>query len=294
MNPKYRLLVQQIRWQISAKPFVKWAGGKRQLLPVLGMHVPQSFGTYFEPFLGGGAFLFHMLTAVPSAACRAFDLNSDLVLAYVTVRDRVDSVIEMLREHARGYDLDPAQYYYAMRSSDPRGAVEKTSRFLFLNRTCFNGLHRVNSRGRFNVPMGSYRNPNIVNEDRLRASSELLRSRDIRITCGDFEAVRGLAEGGDFVYLDPPYKPVSRTASFTSYTGGSFGEADLDRLVNLCHDLDSRGCRVLFSNSDLPEIAARFDGSWKVMRVGVSRSINSDSERRSGHSELLIKNYGLD
>ena len=286
-------MVQQVRWQIHARPFVKWAGGKRQLLPVLGMHVPQSFDTYFEPFLGGGAFLFHMLDAVPSAAYRTFDLNSDLVLTYVTVRDRVDSVIGMLGEHARGYGLDPVQYYYAVRSSDPRDAVEKAARFLFLNRTCFNGLHRVNSRGRFNVPLGNYKNPNIVNEDRLRASSEILRSRDIRITCGDFEAVRGLAKSGDFVYFDPPYKPVSRTASFTSYTGGSFGEADLDRLIDLCYDLDSRGCRVLFSNSDLPEIAARFDDSWKVMRVRASRSINSDSERRLGHSELLVKNYGL-
>ena len=160
---------------VTPKPFVKWAGGKRQLITTLNPNLPDSFGTYFEPFLGGGALLFHMLTERNGQKCSISDLNSDLVLAYTTIRDRVDSLISSLKNHERNYQKDSKSYYYSVREHNPRSEIEKTSRLLFLNRTCFNGLYRVNSKGKFNVPLGKYTNPNIVNEENLRSVSNILQ-----------------------------------------------------------------------------------------------------------------------
>lgn len=276
----------------TPRPFVKWAGGKRQLLPVLRDCLPESFGTYHEPFIGGGALLFDILAGRPAQRCVISDLNSDLVLAYSIIRDRIDDLVRSLKAHERGYRADPERYYYSVRDAGPRSGVEKTSRLLFLNRTCFNGLYRVNSRGRFNVPLGRYSNPSIVNEDNLRAVSGALSSGRVSIKCRDFGAVLDDARRGDLVYFDPPYQPVSRTASFTSYTSRDFTEEDLGRLAGLCSDLDSRGCRVLLSNSDSEVVAEMFSGRpWRVSRVRANRAINSDSKKRTGHHELLIKNY---
>ena len=276
----------------SPKPFVKWAGGKRQLIPILNENLPETFGTYFEPFLGGGALLFHMLIERNGQKCSISDLNSDLVLAYTTIRDRVDSLIASLRNHERNYQKDSKSYYYFVRQSNPRSQIEKTSRLIFLNRTCFNGLYRVNSKGKFNVPLGKYSNPNIVNEDNLRSVSYVLQSSKTSIKCRDFEAVLRDAKKGDLVYFDPPYQPVSNTANFTSYTNKNFTYDDLNRLANLCMKLDSKGCNVLLSNSNSKEVADMFsDKPWKINKIKANRSINSKSNKRTGHFELLIKNY---
>jgi len=228
--------LKQTYSQIHAtpKPFVKWAGGKRQLIPTLNENLPKSFGTYFEPFLGGGALLFHMLTERNGQKCSISDLNSDLVLAYTTIRDRVDSLITSLKNHEKNYQKDSQSYYYSVRENNPRSQIEKTSRLLFLNRTCFNGLYRVNSKGKFNVPLGKYTNPNIVNEENLRSVSNILQASRVSIECRDFEAVLRTAKKGDLVYFDPPYQPVSETAKFTSYTSKNFSYDDLNRLVDLC------------------------------------------------------------
>ncbi len=277
---------------VTPKPFVKWAGGKRQLIPILNQNLPRSFGTYFEPFLGGGALLFHMLTERNGQKCSISDLNSDLVLSYITIRDRIDSLITSLKSHERNYQKDSKSYYYSVRESNPRSAIEKTSRLLFLNRTCFNGLYRVNSKGKFNVPLGKYTNPNIVNEDNLRAVSDILQASKVSINCRDFEAVLRDAKKGDLVYFDPPYQPVSNTANFTSYTNKSFSIDDLNRLAELCKNLDAKGCHVLLSNSDSEDVSELFSKKpWKVSRIQANRSINSDSKKRTGHFELLIKNY---
>jgi len=276
----------------AAAPFLKWAGGKRQLLPELRARIPRSFGAYHEPFLGGGALAFEMISARPGAACSLSDLNSDLVIAYVAVRDRLEDLLDSLRGHAAAYAQDPKAYYYATRASAPRSIVEKASRLLFLNRTCFNGLYRVNSSGRFNVPIGGYENPNIVNEGALRAASRALNTGGVTIECADFGSVLRNAERGDFVYLDPPYQPVSRTAAFTGYTSACFGEGDLRRLARACDELASRGCHVLVSNSDTGEVRSAFGGAWAADEVGARRRINSDGAGRSGHVELLIRNYG--
>ncbi len=287
--------MKQVYSQVSPvvpKPFVKWAGGKRQLIPILNENLPENFGTYYEPFIGGGALLFHILTDRNDQKCSISDLNSDLVLAYTTIRNRIDDLILSLKNHEKNYHKDSKSYYYSVRESNPRSEIEKTSRLLFLNRTCFNGLYRVNSKGKFNVPLGRYSNPNIVNEDNLRSVSNILQTTQVSIKCRDFEAVLRDVKKGDLVYFDPPYQPVSNTANFTSYTNKDFTDKDLERLADLCNRLDSKGCKVLLSNSDSKQVSDIFsEKPWKVNRIQANRSINSNSKKRTGHFELLIKNY---
>ena len=284
---------QQYRQILSApKPFVKWAGGKRQLMPILNENLPKIFGTYHEPFLGGGAFLFHILTKYNKQKCSLSDLNADLILSYTVIQTRVDDLIHSLKIHEKNYRKDSTSYYYSIRESVPRSEIEKTSRLLFLNRTCFNGLYRVNRKGKFNVPLGKYTNPNIVNEENLRSVSAILQSSKVSMQCQDFEAILGNTNKGDFIYFDPPYQPVSQTANFTSYTDKDFTYDDLSRLAKLCMDLDAKGCKVLLSNSSSEQVIDMFSKKpWKINKIQATRSINSNSKKRTGHFELLIKNY---
>ena len=274
------------------KPFVKWAGGKRQLMSELKKNFPTKFGTYLEPFLGGGAVMFDLLAKQPNLKCNASDLNSDLVLAYVTIRDRLEKLIESLEDHSKNYHKDSTGYYYEVRNQEPKNQIEKVSRLLFLNKTCFNGLYRVNSKGKFNVPLGRYTNPNIVNKENLQAVSKILQSEKIKISCRDFSSIIKDAKKEDFVYFDPPYQPVSDTANFTSYTHRDFTEDDLQRLADLAHQLNSKGCYVLLSNSNTKIVKNLFSSKkWKVKEIAVNRAINSNSQKRTGHKEVLIKNY---
>jgi DNA adenine methylase len=276
----------------SPKPFVKWAGGKRQLLPIIAGHVPRKFERYFEPFLGGGAVFFHLVSQDRHAKWFVSDLNSDLILSYVTIRDRVKELIFALDLHSVNYFKNPSSYYYKIRKSNPKGQIEKVSRLIFLNKTCFNGLYRVNSKGKFNVPLGKYVNPNIVNKENLVSVSGILQSKDISIKCQDFEDALKNASNGDFVYLDPPYHPVSETANFTSYTDGDFDYDDQRRLCAKFKALDKKGAKVLLSNSKSSEIIDLFkEFSDGIIEINANRFINSVSQRRTGHTELLIKNY---
>ena len=275
----------------TPKPFVKWAGGKRQLITSLEGHLPKKFGTYFEPFLGGGALLFHLLNQSPNLKCNISDLNSDLILAYITIRDKVEQLVESLERHSGKYSADKIEYYYSVRESAPKNQIEKVSRLLFLNKTCFNGLYRVNSKGQFNVPLGRYTNPSIVNKENLISVSKILQSKNIAIRCQDFEAILDEAKKDDYVYFDPPYQPVSKTANFTSYTKCEFTYDDLKRLANVCQKLDKKDCKVLLSNSNTKEVKKLFSSKWKVVEVSANRAINSNSKKTTGHTELLIKNY---
>ena len=287
MAQEYRQIVLS-----EPKPFVKWAGGKRQLMSELERNFPTKFDTYLEPFLGGGAVMFDLLAKRSNLKCNVSDLNSDLVLAYVTIRDRLSRLIESLENHSKNYHKDSTRYYYEVRDQEPKNQIEKVSRLLFLNKTCFNGLYRVNSKGKFNVPMGRYTNPNIVNKENLQIVSKALQTEKIKISCRDFESVINDVKKGDFVYFDPPYQPVSNTANFTSYTNRNFTDDDLERLANLAEKLDSMGCKVLLSNSKSKIVENSFSSSkWKIKEIQVNRAINSDSKKRSGHSEVLIKNY---
>ena len=259
---------------------------------VLEDNFPKQFGTYHEPFLGGGAVMFNLLSKEAKLSCNVSDFNSDLILAYVTIRDKLRKLIESLETHSKNYQKDSSEYYYEVRKQEPKQQIEKVSRLIFLNRTCFNGLYRVNKKGQFNVPLGRYTNPNIINKENLTAVSKILHSEKIKISCRGFEAVFKDAKKDDLVYFDPPYQPISSTSNFTSYTHRDFTEKDLERLVDLANQLNSKGCHVLISNSNSKIVKDFFpEKHWSISEVNANRAINSDSKKRTGHKEIIIKNY---
>lgn len=273
------------------KPFVKWVGGKRQLLRQfrdMGLYPPDDFdpltNTYFEPFVGGGAVFFDLL---PKKA-ELSDLNSELVTTYNVIKNHVDELIKSLKKHK--YDK---QYYMKVRARQPEDLsdVEIASRFIYLNRTGFNGMYRVNSKGKFNVPFGKYTNPIICDEENLRKVSKALQK--ITIKKQDYKTVLKKAKTGDFVYFDPPYYPVSKTASFTSYTADAFLEDEQTELRDTFVELHERGCFVMLSNSDTPFIDDLYSDikGVKVSRVAAGRAINSNATKRGKISEVLVTNY---
>jgi len=270
------------------QPFLKWAGGKRQLLPEIRKYIPKRMGTYYEPFLGGGAVLFDLQ---PKKAV-INDINSELINTYLVIKNNVDELIEDLRKHENTSD-----YYYKIRDLDrdknrfsKLSDVEKASRLIYLNKTCFNGLFRVNSQGQFNVPFGRYKNPNIVNEFVLRAVSHYLNNNEVKILNGDFADAVSSAKKGDFVYFDSPYDPVSETASFTGYTLGGFSKDEQIRLRDLFVDLDKRGCKVLLSNSATEFIKDLYK-DYRIEIVSATRNINSIASKRGKIDEVLVMNY---
>jgi DNA adenine methylase len=273
------------------RPFLKWAGGKRQLLPELGKYIPHlgPRATYYEPFVGGGALFFDLQRK------RAVinDTNAELINSYIVIRDAVEELIAALEQHR-----NEEAYYYALRDWDrahdfaARPAVERAARVIFLNKTCYNGLFRVNSQGQFNVPFGRYKTPNIVDKAVLRAVSKYLNKNKDTITMlnVDFaEAVRE-AKRGDFIYFDPPYDPVSDTASFTGYDVNGFNRAEQTRLKGVVDELTQRGCKVLLSNAYTSYIADLYK-SYTCIKVGASRAINSNAQGRGKVDEILVMNY---
>ena len=287
MSQEYRQIAVS-----EPKPFVKWVGGKRQIMRELENNFPKQFETYHEPFLGGGAVMFNLLTKEPRLSCNVSDFNSDLILAYVTIRDKLDKLVKSLENHSKNYHKDSTEYYYEVRKQEPKQQIEKVSRLIFLNRTCFNGLYRVNKKGQFNVPLGRYTNPNIINKENLTVVSKILQSKKIKISCRDFEAILDDTKKGDLVYFDPPYQPVSNTANFTSYTHRDFTEDDLERLADLADHLNSKGCYVLLSNSNSKTVKDFFSKKhWKISSIDANRAINSNAQKRTGHKEIIIKNY---
>lgn len=273
----------------TARPFLKWAGGKGQLLRELTPRVVAAspFERYHEFFLGGGALFFHLtgLGLLGRRQALVSDVNRRLVEVYDALRSSVDKVLLPLQEHAA---LHSAEHYYATRATPPDSPAERAARIIYLNRTCFNGLYRENSRGEFNVPMGRYANPLICDAANLRAVSAALKRA--RITCQGFEQAAEAVAPGDFVYLDPPYDPVSETANFTSYHAMAFGKQEQRRLAATYRALDQRGARLLLSNSDTPFIRELYAG-FRIEVVMASRNVNSRADRRGRVAELLIRNY---
>ena len=273
------------------KPFVKWVGGKRQLLKqfrLMNLYPPEKFdirhGRYFEPFVGGGAVFFDLL---PETAFLS-DLNNELVTTYNVIKSDVENLIKLLKKHK----LDK-EYFLKMRSQNPEklSALKVASRFIFLNRTCFNGMYRVNSKGGFNVPFGKYTNPLICDEVNLRKASKALKNVDIKRQ--DYKEVLKEAKKGDFIYFDPPYYPVSKTASFTSYTSEAFLEKEQTELRNTFVELHKRGCFVMLSNSDTPFINTIYSEprGLRITKVEAGRAINSDATKRGKITEVLVTNY---
>lgn len=275
----------------GAQPLLKWAGGKRQLLPEIRKNTPEKFGDYYEPFLGGAAVFFDLYAAGRlKPPHRAFlgDMNAELVETYKLVRDIPGDVITALRRHAKKHDAPLAKaeaYYYEVRASQRRGA-ELAARMIYLNRTGFNGLYRVNKKGGFNVPFGDYANPTICDAENLLACSRALRGTSIRHI--DFEKrVVDNACRGDFVYFDPPYVPVSATSDFTSFTRDGFTLEDQKRLVECAAKLKRRGVHVLLSNADVPIVRKLYKG-FGMRRIEARRNINSKGGKRGAVGELLI------
>ncbi len=294
---------------MKAKPFIKWVGGKGQLIEQLESLLPSDFEkgkevTYIEPFVGGGAMLFYMLQRFPNITHAVInDINPDLVCCYKTVRDNVDELIPSLGEIQRRYfelsdmELKREMYMqvrdrYNTKNLDP---IENTTLFFFLNRTCFNGLYRVNKRGLFNVPCGRYLQPQICDEETLRADSKLLQK--VEILCGDFEQTIEYAKAKTLFYFDPPYRPLSDTSSFNDYAKESFNDDSQIRLKFFCDKVSQSGYQFMLSNSDCKgknELDNFFDAlyaDYEIERVWASRNVNANGAKRGKIKEILVRNY---
>jgi len=322
-------MIQCMRQEV--RPLLKWAGGKRQLLPEIRHFYPSSFHQYWEPFLGSGAVFFDLYAAgrLAGHSVRLLDSNPDLIACYASVRDTPGAVVAALERLAAEHAKRGRAHYYEVRdrrfnplrlrraansslspkpSADLRDLCreelntlrytpELAAMLIYLNRTGFNGLFRLNAAGGFNVPAGRYKNPRICDGENLRRVAAALNEPGVTLTCLTFDRVFDDAEAGDFVYFDPPYAPVSPTAQFTSYTANGFGDADQRRLQNVVVELARRGCQVLLSNSTAPEISELYerDGAAKkaglrCYRVPARRAINSNASRRGPVTEFLITN----
>jgi len=288
----------------KARPFLKWAGGKGQLIGEIDVRLPKreieigEIDTYVEPFVGGGAVFFHVAQNYPQFTrfC-LFDINEDLVNCYNAVKDDVEGLIEQLRPLETAFlkkgESARKEFYYQVRTDFNRERC--VAKLIFLNKTCFNGLYRVNRKGGFNVPSGQYKNPTICDEKNLRNVSELLQKAEIM--CGDFEESASYIDDRTFVYFDPPYRPLSRTAGFTSYTKEDFDEEAQIRLAEFCRSIDAMGAMFLLSNSDPKnedpneDFFEREYAGFSIDRVKASRAINCKGSRRGQINELLIANY---
>jgi DNA adenine methylase len=269
-------------------PLLKWVGGKRQLLSDIIPMIDNKCSTYVEPFIGGGAVLFSMQ---PKKAI-INDYNDELINVYKVVRDNLDELLELLYIHQAN---NSSEYYYEVRAWD-RGEylnkmsnIEKAARIIYLNKTCYNGLYRVNSAGQFNSPYGRYKNPNIVNEAVLKAVSNYFKNNDIDIRNGDYRDTLINLDKRSFVYLDPPYMPISSSSSFTGYTEGGFGYNRQVELKEECDKLTQQGIRFVQSNSDCDEIRELYK-EYKIKTVKAKRSINSVAKKRGEINEVLIYN----
>lgn len=274
----------------NAKPFLKWVGGKQQLLSQFEIFFPTDFERYLEPFVGGGAVFFHLWnTGKLPRETFLFDHNQELTNTFLVVKDQVDELIAVLSTHQEKHCK---KYYYQIRALDRENIdlspVERAARTIYLNRTCYNGLYRVNSKDQFNVPIGSYKNPQILYDDVLRAASLALQNTSIATK--DFRELVDLARAGDFFYFDPPYDPVSKTASFTSYTANNFGDDDQRALASVFAQLAGKGCFCMLSNSYTPFMLNLYR-DFRVEIVQAKRAVNSNGNGRGSIPEILVLNY---
>ncbi|MDY6938232.1 MAG: DNA adenine methylase [Cyanobacteriota bacterium] len=272
------------------KPFLKWAGGKTQLLSQIKNYIPTFEGRYYEPFIGGGALFFYLQFNLKLKYAYISDINPDLVTTYKVIRDNVKELIEDLKYHS--YD---EEYFYKIRSIDRTisyeslSDIQKASRLIYLNKTCYNGLYRVNSKGQFNVPFGRHKRPNICDELNLIACSHALQETEIKNV--SFEAIASLVKAGDFVYFDPPYIPLSNSSSFIEYNSKKFNIGMQEKLRDLCIELDKKGVKFLASNSSADLVLELYKPHFQVEFVRAGRAINSKGDRRGKIDEVLIRNY---
>ena len=296
------------------RPFLKWVGGKRQLLPVLRRYYPASYGAYFEPFVGSGAVFFDLLAHghLDGRPVTLSDDNADLVGCYARVGDSLAAVVTALERLAEGHARDGRDHYLLVRDTrfNPQRAAWRASgsdvaaygadlaaMVIYLNRTGYNGLFRLNASGEYNVPPGRYDRPRIIDRELLAEVSAVLTRPNVRVQRAPFEHVLDEARGGDFAYFDPPYAPLSKTANFRGYTGRGFTEADQEHLQQVLIELSRRGVLVLLSNSTAPSVARLYDGNADARSAGLRtwrfparRAVNSNAERRGTVAELVVSN----
>lgn len=275
---------------VDIPKFVKWAGGKTMLLDQFVPLFPKKkFNRYIEPFVGSGAVFFYVMQVFKPKEVILSDINEELINTYEIIRDDVDRLVVELKQHTEYHKAEGKKYYLTIRATDPLSlpSLERAARFIYLNKTCFNGLYRVNSKGQFNVPMGDYKNPDIIQEERLRKVSALLKNVKLKVM--PFEKVVRLAKKGDFIYFDPPYYPLKKS-SFTTYAKDNFLEAEQELLADIFKKLDKKGCLVMESNSETKFIKELYK-DFKLHVVQAKRLINSDSSKRGAIGEYVITNY---
>ena len=280
-------MLNEIHMHNLPRPFLKWAGGKARLIQQYIPYFPTYFKTYYEPFVGGGSVFFYLHER---QAAKAFltDINAELITTYRCVRDDVEKLIDLLKEHQLQHSKD---YYYRIRTTIESSELKKAARLIYLNKTCFNGLYRENSKGEFNVPMGRYKKPNICDLSNLRLASVALQSAEIEIR--SFEKVLNNASNSeDFVYFDPPYYPVSTTSNFTSYSRYAFNENEQYRLRDVFVELAQRGVKVMLSNSDTSFIRNLYK-DFHIHTILAGRAINSNAKKRGKINELLVTSYSI-
>lgn len=274
-------------------PCVKWAGGKRRISHFIQKFAPVRIDRYIEPFLGSGAVFFYLAQTKPKFKAILSDTNDELINLYKCVRDNVADLVDILRLHELNYYNEPESYYYHIRDSViPTSRTEKAAKLLFLNKTCYNGLYRVNKSGLFNVPHGTYERPTICNSSNLKNLSVLLNLSDAEIICEDYKNITSQCVKSDFIYLDPPYWPLSKTSSFKHYTKKDFGFNQQVELYNEFKRISGIECTVVLSNSNSPFILELYK-NYKVLTILTSRFINRNAYDRKNHSELIITNKEL-
>ncbi|MEG5161462.1 DNA adenine methylase [Microcoleus sp. AT3-A2] len=283
---------------VLPRPFLKWAGGKTRLIGQYQPYFPEKFTTYYEPFLGGGAVFFYLAQQHPGLQAVLTDINPELINAYRCVRDKVEELIELLFAHQSEHSKNNKDYYYSVRSRSYTTDTEKAARLIYLNKTCYNGLYRENSKGEFNVPIGRYKNPNICQADLLRSVSSLLAPAQIEVRKFD-EILDFATSSEDFVYFDPPYYPLSATSNFTTYSRDNFKESEQLKLRDVFAELAERGVKVMLSNSNCDFIEKIYSDTQvfpnkslpKLLEISASRGINSNSFKRGKITELLIRSF---
>lgn len=311
MKPQDARTRESLKCTKMAKPFLKWAGGKGQLLKEIEKYYPfekdNNITKYAEPFVGGGAVLFDILNKYNLSEIYISDINAELINAYKTIRDDIDGLLVILSQFEHDYltlqEKDRKEAYLAKRArfnelkANNTMGVEMAALMIFLNKTCFNGLYRVNRKGEYNVPMGAYKNPQICSEDNLRNVSEKLKN--VQIVCGDYKDSESFIDEKTFVYFDPPYRPLTPTANFTSYTEGLFDDKNQLELAEFVQKMNDKSAKVVVSNSDpknMNEDDNFFDDTYashNIKRVSATRMINRSSEKRGPINELLISNFNF-
>ena len=280
----------------NCHPFIKWAGGKSRLITQIKYILPKNFNNYFEPFLGSGALFFYLINTGKldrNSSKQISDINVELINAYRAIKYSLIPLINQLYQNEKEYFKDSQKFYYKLRNENFKfNSIKKAARFITLNKTCYNGLYRVNKKGLFNVPFGRYNNPKICDIENLAEVNKILNSINTTIENYDYQNIITKVKQDDFIYIDPPYHPLNKTSNFTNYTVFGFDTNQQKREDNFFNELDKRKCKIILSNSDTIFIRDLYSPfKENIIPLKALRSINSNSEKRKNHNELIIKNF---